>query len=323
MLKLLYKLFDSYLKISTKLKNRPVILRDNSNKKIDMTSSKSIFIRVLYSELENTMGDTLKTSNWRKTAIAIYKPPRDGKVYGTYEVDATNLLRYIDKQKKKGIRITVTNMLTSAVAHTLFYDIPEMNCFVRRGKLIQRKHVDVFLAVARKGKSVTGMIIHNAESMSVKELSEYQKNKLNSINKGKKDSINIANSIGKIPWPLRGLVVKFIKWWIFDMGFRFPFVKLNQDPFGSISISNIGVFGLDTGYMALFPIANYPAVLAMGAIKEKPVVIDGEIVVRPMLPVSGTFDHRIMEADKIGMLKDGVEHRLLNPHLLEKPGMNK
>jgi hypothetical protein len=37
-----------------------------------------------------------------------------------------------------------------------------------------------------------------------------------------------------------------------------------------------------------------------------------------MLPVSGTFDHRIMEADKIGLFKDGVERRLLHPKTLEE-----
>jgi pyruvate dehydrogenase E2 component (dihydrolipoamide acetyltransferase) len=57
----------------------------------------------------------------------------------------------------------------------------------------------------------------------------------------------------------------------------------------------------------------------MGKIKEKPVVVDGEITIRPMLPLSGTFDHRIVEGDKIGLLKDGAEKRLLHPELLDKP----
>jgi pyruvate dehydrogenase E2 component (dihydrolipoamide acetyltransferase) len=146
-----------------------------------------------------------KTSPWRKTAIAIYKPPRDGKVYGTYEVDATPMLEFIQKKKEEGIRITVTNIVTAAIARALYNDVPEMNCFVRRGKLIQRDHVGVFLAVARKGKNVTGFIIHNAETMTVTEIAAYQQKKLEKAYTREKDKFNIADSIGKIPWPLRGL----------------------------------------------------------------------------------------------------------------------
>ena len=266
---------------------------------------------------ENSMKEKFTTSPWRKTAIAIYKPPRDGKVFGTYEVDATNLLNFIKKKKEQGTRITVTNVVTAAIARALYFDIPDMNCFVRRGKLVKRNNASVFLAVATKGKSVTGMVIPKAETMTVSEIATYQEEKLDRIKKGEKGSFNIVGSIGKIPWPFRGVVVKFIKWWLFDQGLPLPFVKMHKNPFGSIALSNIGVFGLQIGYMALWPIANLPMVLAMGNIEDKPVVIDDEIVIRPMLPVSGTFDHRIMEADKIGVFKDGVERRLHNPELLD------
>lgn len=265
------------------------------------------------------MKDRFHTSNWRKTAISIYKAPSDGKIFGTYEVDATEMLHYIEMKKKQGKRITVTNLVTAALARALFYDVPEVNCFVRRGKLVQRDHVDVFISVAQKGKNITGVIIKHAETYTVEEIASYQQSKLEKTYTGKKDSFKIKDSIGKIPWPLRGIIVKFIKWWLFDMGLRLPFIKLSKDPFGSIALSNIGVFGLTAGYMALFPIANIPAAFSMGAITEKPTVINGEITIRPFLPISGTFDHRIMEADKIGILKDGVERRLLQPTLLDKP----
>lgn len=261
----------------------------------------------------------INTDPWRKTAISIYGPPRDGKVYGTYEIDAMPLLKFIEQKKEKGFRITVTNMVTAALSRALFFDVPEMNCFVRRGKLFQRENVDVFLAVAQTGKSISSMIIPKAQDKTVTEIAQYQHNKLKKIYSGKKKSFNIQNSIAKIPWPFRNIVVKFIKWWLFDNGFRLPFVKLKPNPFGSIAISNIGIFGLSTGYLALLPISNLPAIIAMGQIKEKPVVVDGEIVIRPMLPISGTFDHRVVEGDKIGLLKNGAEKRLLHPELLDKP----
>lgn len=62
---------------------------------------------------------------------------------------------------------------------------------------------------------------------------------------------------------------------------------------GSFTISNGGVFGSLYGT----PIINLPqaAVLGMHAIKEKPVVVNGQIVVRPIMVVALTYDHRLLD----------------------------
>ncbi|KAK4689952.1 2-oxoglutarate dehydrogenase E2 component (dihydrolipoamide succinyltransferase), partial [Tremellales sp. Uapishka_1] len=62
---------------------------------------------------------------------------------------------------------------------------------------------------------------------------------------------------------------------------------------GSFTISNGGVFGSLYGT----PIINLPqaAVLGMHSIKEKPVVVDGQIVIRPIMVVALTYDHRLLD----------------------------
>ncbi|KAF7986353.1 hypothetical protein HWV62_35356 [Athelia sp. TMB] len=62
---------------------------------------------------------------------------------------------------------------------------------------------------------------------------------------------------------------------------------------GSFTISNGGVFGSLYGT----PIINLPqaAVLGMHAIKDKPVVVNGEIVIRPIMVVALTYDHRLLD----------------------------
>jgi len=62
---------------------------------------------------------------------------------------------------------------------------------------------------------------------------------------------------------------------------------------GTFTISNGGVFGSLYGT----PIINLPqaAVLGMHAIKDKPVVVDGQIVVRPIMVVALTYDHRLLD----------------------------
>jgi 2-oxoglutarate dehydrogenase E2 component (dihydrolipoamide succinyltransferase) len=62
---------------------------------------------------------------------------------------------------------------------------------------------------------------------------------------------------------------------------------------GTFTISNGGVFGSLYGT----PIINLPqaAVFGMHAIKDKPVVVNGEIVIRPIMIVALTYDHRLLD----------------------------
>lgn len=62
---------------------------------------------------------------------------------------------------------------------------------------------------------------------------------------------------------------------------------------GTFTISNGGVFGSLMGT----PIINLPqtAVLGLHAVKEKPVVINGKIEIRPMMYLALTYDHRVVD----------------------------
>ena len=62
---------------------------------------------------------------------------------------------------------------------------------------------------------------------------------------------------------------------------------------GTFTISNGGVFGSLMGT----PIINLPqtAVLGLHAIKDRPVVINGQIVIRPMMYLALTYDHRLLD----------------------------
>lgn len=62
---------------------------------------------------------------------------------------------------------------------------------------------------------------------------------------------------------------------------------------GTFTITNLGAYGVD----AFTPILHTPqvAILGVGRIVEKPVVRDGQIVIRPTMVLSLTFDHRIID----------------------------
>ncbi len=83
---------------------------------------------------------------------------------------------------------------------------------------------------------------------------------------------------------------------------------------GTITITNIGVFGMDFGTPILNP--GECAILAMGTIKEKPWVVDGEVRPRMVTTVGGSFDHRIVDGDVISRFVADVASVLEEPALL-------
>lgn len=62
---------------------------------------------------------------------------------------------------------------------------------------------------------------------------------------------------------------------------------------GTITITNFGVFGIDSGTPILNP--GESVILGMGAVKEKPRVIDGQIVPRQVAQLAASFDHRLID----------------------------
>jgi len=76
---------------------------------------------------------------------------------------------------------------------------------------------------------------------------------------------------------------------------------------GTFTISNGGVYGS----MLSTPILNPPqsAVLGMHAIQDRPVVRDGQIVIRPMMYLALSYDHRIIDGrEAVGFLKKIKEY---------------
>lgn len=257
---------------------------------------------------------------WRRLAIATYAAPKDSRIYGTFEADVTAVMEYIAARKQAGQRLSITHFVCAAIARTLYEDIPEINCYVRRGGVVPRENADVFVSINVGGHEMTGMVIRKCQELSATEIAEILQKAAQEKRAGVESGAFAAkDKLVKIPWPFRRWLFLLIKWWLFDLGLPFPFLKIPPDPFGSIMLTNIGTFGLQFGMVALFPIGRLPAVITMGRVIEKPVVIDGEIRIRSILPLTGTFDHRIVDGAQAGILTMGAMRRIQNPAELDRP----
>ncbi|MBV8395307.1 MAG: 2-oxo acid dehydrogenase subunit E2, partial [Actinobacteria bacterium] len=78
---------------------------------------------------------------------------------------------------------------------------------------------------------------------------------------------------------------------------------------GTFTISNLGMYGVEQFVAVLNP--PQAAILAVGATQDRAVVVDGDVVVRPMLTLTLTVDHRAVDgapaADFLRTLKSFLE----------------
>jgi len=87
-------------------------------------------------------------------------------------------------------------------------------------------------------------------------------------------------------------------------------LELHELEGGTFTITNGGIFGS----LLSTPIVNPPqsGILGMHAIQERPVAVEGQVVIRPMMYVALTYDHRIVDGREavtfLKRIKEAVEH---------------
>jgi 2-oxoglutarate dehydrogenase E2 component (dihydrolipoamide succinyltransferase) len=88
-------------------------------------------------------------------------------------------------------------------------------------------------------------------------------------------------------------------------------ITLEELTGGTFSITNGGVFGS----LMSTPIVNAPqsAILGMHKVQDRPVVVDGQVVIRPMMYLALTYDHRIIDG------RDAVQFLVVIKDCLEDP----
>jgi len=83
---------------------------------------------------------------------------------------------------------------------------------------------------------------------------------------------------------------------------------------GTITITNLGSFGVDTGTPILNP--GEVTIVALGTIKPKPWVVNGEIRARMVTTVAASFDHRVVDGDVASRFVADVASVMEEPALL-------
>ena len=200
------------------------------------------------------------------------------------EIDMTEVKKLraalVQQEEKVGARITYTDILVVAIARAL-QDVPIINSSIAENEIKLWEDINIGVAVALEGGMDGGLIVPVVRNADGKRLLE----------------INAE---------LKGLVEKA----------RTGKLMPDDVSSGTFTLTNLGAFG--GGYGFGTPIINQPqsAILGTGPITDRPVVRDGEIVIRPIMTYSFTFDHRAIDGAPAAMFMLRLTELLENPGLL-------
>ena len=194
------------------------------------------------------------------------------------DVDATRTMEFVKRLKAStdfaGIRVSPLLIMAKAMIWAVRRN-PTVNSTFTDEEIIVRHYVHLGIAAA----TPRGLIVPNikeAQDMSLLELAGALEKLTQTARDGKTSPAEMSN--------------------------------------GTITITNIGVFGMDTGT----PILNSgeAGIVALGTIKQKPWVVDGEVRARYVTTIGASFDHRVVDGDVASRFLADVASIIEEPALL-------
>jgi pyruvate/2-oxoglutarate dehydrogenase complex dihydrolipoamide acyltransferase (E2) component len=102
-----------------------------------------------------------------------------------------------------------------------------------------------------------------------------------------------------------------------DLNLDLPQLGLPRQAFGSAMITSVGMWGVTNAYSPLTPYYRVPVLVLIGAVEPRPVARAGLVVVRPMLTLTATFDHRYVDGYQAAQFAAAIHGYCANPASFE------
>ena len=258
-----------------------------------------------------------RISTFRKIAIGTWRTEYDPSTYGTMTLHMDKAMEYIAAfREKTGRRLTVTHMMGLALTRA-FGEMPDANAILRFHNVYRRKSVGIAFQVVLEedGKAdLSAVTLRNLEGKTLLEFLDEFEGAVDRVRSRKDLELQKARNNFKImPNWLIHYALKLTSWLGYTLNLDMRWAGVPKDPFGSAFITNIGSLGLETAYVPLVPYSRCPLILAIGAVQDEPIVVDGEIKAGKVMRVSATFDHRIMDGAHASTMSRVVKRVMEHP----------
>jgi pyruvate/2-oxoglutarate dehydrogenase complex dihydrolipoamide acyltransferase (E2) component len=258
---------------------------------------------------------------WRKIAAASWRHPTDPQIYGDLEIDAGAMLHYqLRVRQDAGARVTMTHLVGKALAHA-YATHPDLNGRIHRGRFHQRDSVDIFFIVtADEGRELSGVKIEHADRKPVVQIARELADRTARLRSGADEEFGRSKALLERipPRPLR-VALRMAAWVTADLDRDLPRLGLRRQSFGSALVSSVGMFGIQHAYAPLSPYYRVPALVLVGEVTPRPVVVGGQIEIRPILGLAATLDHRYLDGFHAARLARAIREYCANPADFEPP----
>jgi len=208
-------------------------------------------------------------------------------------------------------------MVAKAIGEML-HQVPDANALLRWNEIYERDRVAVFLQVVIENPDtgqldLSGATIYDPQEKSLEEIVDELTAKVGRVRRGSDEPFKSSREMmSLIPQWAVGPMLKLTSFLSYTLNVDMSWAGIPKDLFGSVMITNVGSLGLPYALVPLVPYTRVPLLLALGSIDERPVVEGGEVVVRKVMDVGATFDHRILDGGHAAKMRrivaDWMEH---------------
>jgi pyruvate dehydrogenase E2 component (dihydrolipoamide acetyltransferase) len=255
-------------------------------------------------------------------AAVAWSAPDDPTIYGTIDLDMTRALEFLAKESARaGEHLTVTHLITKALADTLSAH-PECNCVIRRGRIFERDDIDVSVLVAvppedaehEQEADLSGAIVRQADRKSIADIAREIRESAKKVRRHQDPLLERTKKLfDLLPPAVMGPMLRLVARLQYDFNLDLSAVGIPNDPFGSAIVTSVGVLGISEAFPPLLTFTRAPALLAVGAVEDRPGVRDGQVVVVPTMRITATFDHRVIDGFQGGKLAKTFKGIMLDP----------
>ena len=203
------------------------------------------------------------------------------QVHALVELDVTEAQRRIDAAAE---HVSWTGFVTASVAAAVVLH-PEVNARKAGRRILYFDRVDVGATVERTGEgraTLDVVVLPDADRLSCVEVTA-------ALHRAKvgpaqpHPPLRLIGPVLRLPGPLRRAAVRAAA--------TSPAVSASCGP--AVGVTSIGMFSSTWGWAV--PLAPLTVIVTVGGVAERPVVRDGRVVARPMLPLTVSLDHAVVD----------------------------
>jgi pyruvate/2-oxoglutarate dehydrogenase complex dihydrolipoamide acyltransferase (E2) component len=253
-----------------------------------------------------------------KIAVASWRAPAEGRIHARAVLDVSAALDHADHLRSTtGVRVTLTHLVGAALGRGL-REVPEARSRVVFGRVVPSDDCTVAFAVdISEGHDLGPVRVPDVDRLTATEVARRVEAAARTLRGDDDRHHRRTTSLVRLaPWwamrPVMGTASLLVG------GLGTPAFGQPGRPLGTAFVSNVGTVGLDEAYLAPLPFARTSVYLAVGAVRDRPMAVEGEVVVRPTVVLVATADHRVLDGVHAGRLQQVLVEHLTQPEMLDR-----